>query len=370
MYSLLFSFLISFFINFLLIRFLYLHINFSGDTELNGPQKIHTMIVSRAGGLGIFISVVISSFILLAEQYSEPLILSTIVMCFTPAFIIGFLEDIKKSISVNIRLFGVVLSVFLCCYSLSCWVTKVQIPGIDWLLSLPIISILFTVFGLTGLANAYNIIDGFNGLSSMTAMLVLLALSYVAFQVNDITLVTTSLIFFCSILGFFLWNYPKGLIFLGDGGAYFIGCVIGITSTLLTARNSTVSPWFVLLISIYPIFETLFSIWRRRIHQNKNPSLPDRLHLHSLIYKRLIRSNSIKSNEPNSYKDNAKTSFYLWMQSFLTIIPAIFWWDNHAVLQAFIVIFCIFYLLLYKMLIKFKISKILTNLMSISILLR
>jgi UDP-N-acetylmuramyl pentapeptide phosphotransferase/UDP-N-acetylglucosamine-1-phosphate transferase len=54
--------------------------------------------------------------------------------------------------------------------------------------------------------------------------------------------------------GFLIWNYPVGLIFLGDGGAYFIGFMLGELALLLVMRNPQVSTWYAALLLIYPTF--------------------------------------------------------------------------------------------------------------------
>ena len=43
---------------------------------------------------------------------------------------------------------------------------KVDLPGVDWLLSFYLVALLFTGFAMGGVANAINIIDGFNGLAA------------------------------------------------------------------------------------------------------------------------------------------------------------------------------------------------------------
>lgn len=136
---------------------------------------------------------------------------------------------------------------------------------------------------MTGLANAYNIIDGFNGLASMVGIITLLAIAYMGFLFFDPTIIYLSLVMAGAILVFFIWNYPRGLIFLGDGGAYLIGFWIAALSILLTCRHQEISPWLALLINGYPILETLFTIYRRRFHQGKGPGQPDCIHFHTLI---------------------------------------------------------------------------------------
>jgi UDP-N-acetylmuramyl pentapeptide phosphotransferase/UDP-N-acetylglucosamine-1-phosphate transferase len=116
-----------------------------------------------------------------------------------------------------------------------------------------------------------------------------------------------------------------------------------------------VSPWFALLVNAYPIFETLFTIWRRKVHQGKNPSLPDGAHFHSLVYRRIIRwADAHKSNETISYAKNAKTSPYLWLLSSMAVFPAIIWWQTTWILQCFALVFCISYVWIYSAVVKFK----------------
>ena len=131
-----------------------------------------------------------------------------------------------------------------------------------------------------------NIIDGFNGLAAMCVLMMMLAIAYVAFLVGDSFIMTTALICIGAVLGFFVWNFPAGLIFLGDGGAYFLGLLLSELSFLLLLRNPQVSPIFPLLLCAYPIFETVFSIYREKVPARVVPGLPDTVHLHMVVYKR------------------------------------------------------------------------------------
>jgi UDP-N-acetylmuramyl pentapeptide phosphotransferase/UDP-N-acetylglucosamine-1-phosphate transferase len=339
-----------------LIRYQHLHKKISSDHDLSGPQKFHADVVPRIGGIGIFLAITFTALVtLLFFKQERGLMLLQLIACALPTFLIGLLEDTTKKVGVKTRLTGTACSAGLLGYFLDAWIISIQAPGIDWLLGIGIVSVIFTIFCITGLANAYNIIDGFNGLASMVAMISLLAIGYVAFKANDPILASACLIVIGAIGGFFIWNYPKGLIFLGDGGAYLIGFLIAGLSILLVLRNPSVSPWFALLVNAYPIFETLFTIWRRKIHQGKNPSLPDGAHFHSLIYRRLIRWAEVHEvKDTASYAKNAKTSPYLWLLSSLAVFPAIIWWQSTLILQCFALLFCISYVWTYNAVVKFK----------------
>ena len=339
-------------------RYKNLHQQFTGDSNLSGPQKFHSLIVPRIGGLAIIMGLLLAAIVRSIQNNVSGMLLWLIIMCSIPAFLGGFYEDISKRAGIILRLMGTALSAYLAGHFLNAWITHLNILGIDYLLTLPYVCGVITIIGICGLANAYNIIDGFNGLASMVGIISLLAISYVSFRVGDINLLIAALAMIGAIGGFFIWNYPRGLIFLGDGGAYLIGFWIGVLCILLVNRNSQVSPWFAFLVNLYPIFETLFSIWRRRIHQGKNPGMPDGAHFHTLIYRRIMKwtaaDSVIHSQNTGHHSMNAKTSPYLWLLSSMAVFPAVLFWEYTLVLELFSLVFCISYVWIYRSMVRFK----------------
>jgi len=363
MYSLFSAFFFSLIGTLLIIRYQSIHSSFTGDLDISGPQKFHSGPIPRIGGLSIFLAVVLGSFIRLSQAHESGIFLLVLVLCVSPAFLVGLAEDISKKMGIALRLLVTSISAALIGYTFQAWISKLDIWGLDSLITItPPLSIFITILALSGLSNAYNIIDGFNGLASMVGIIALLGISYVCFRVNDIELLIAGLVMIGAISGFFIWNYPRGLIFLGDGGAYLIGMWVGSLSILLVSRNPTVSPWFALLINAYPIFETLFSIWRRKVHQGKNPGMPDGAHFHTLIYRRVMRwaipNSSSKNKFPNNQVfGNAKTSPYLWILSSFATFPAVLAWQHTWILQASFVVFCLSYIWLYKSIVRFQTPK-------------
>lgn len=355
MQTLLLSFFSSTLITFLIIRYKNLYGKFSNDNDFSAPQKFHQSITPRIGGFGIFLSLCIAYAYRNFLNYPDSIFFRNILISAVAAFGIGLLEDTTKKIGVKTRFLIIGISAIISIYFLNIRISNVDVYWINFLLSNFYISTIFTIFAITGLVNAYNIIDGFNGLSSMVAIGSLLAISYVSFIVHDTYLLNVALITISAILGFFIWNYPRGLIFLGDSGAYLIGFIIALLSILLVNRNSSVSPWFPLAINAYPIFETIFTIWRRRFFQGKNPGLPDAMHFHSLIYRRIARWAGDDKKVKLSYSNNSRTSPYLWVLSCLCITPGIVWWNNTNYLIGSSLIFSVIYVWLYKKLISFNI---------------
>ena len=349
--------LISFFISLitcgLLIRYQAWHLSLSGDHDFLSPQKFHRAAVPRIGGVGIATGCL---FALLVDLLINPAITKLLALAgltALPLFGIGIAEDFTKRISVRIRLIFAFLSALLFLYFFDVYSIRLDIPIIDTLMGYSVPAIFFLAFAITGLANAYNIIDGFNGLASMVAVIAATAILYIAFKVQDPLVMSLTFIIIGSVSGFFIWNYPKGFIFLGDGGAYLIGFLIALASVLLVVRNSEVSPWFALMVNAYPIFETIFTIWRRSMHQGRSPGLPDGVHFHSLVYRRIIRWVQ-HGNQSHPHRNNAKTSPYLWILSSVGVVPAIIWWNTTGMLMLMSMLFIAVYVYVYFRIVTFK----------------
>src|SRR6202158_5100940 len=265
------GFLVSLLTTLLIVRYAHLHEKFSTDTDLAGVQKFHARPVPRVGGIGILLGLVVSA---LELQHAYPAVSGGIlglVACGMPAFASGLIEDVTKRVSPGTRLLCTMGAAALAYFLLHIAVTRISVPPLDFLLSYPLVSGAVTVLAVAALANAINIIDGFNGLASMVAFMMFASLAYVAFRVSDPIVLSASLIMMGAVMGFFIWNFPAGLIFLGDGGAYFIGFMLAELSILLVMRHREVSAWYPVLLFMYPIFETCFSIYRKKFIRGISP---------------------------------------------------------------------------------------------------
>jgi UDP-N-acetylmuramyl pentapeptide phosphotransferase/UDP-N-acetylglucosamine-1-phosphate transferase len=354
MVSVLLAFLLACILTGLIIRYQFLHETFSSDSDFDSPQKFHNTPTPRIGGLAIYIAILCGAIIRLFFDSPSGLTALILVAIGFPAFFLGLLEDFTKKVSPRIRLLACTTSAILAIYFLGISVQSTNVGWLDILFSIPAISILLTCIMLAGLTNAYNIIDGFNGLACMVGILTLSAIGYVAFRVNDYLVLFIAVLIIGSIFGFFIWNYPRGLIFLGDSGAYLIGFLVGTLSILLINRNEEVSPWFACLINIYPAFETIFSMWRKKFIKKMSVGVPDGVHLHMLIYGRVARFIRPGDNKSN-FSGNARTSPFLWLLASLSIFPAVIFWANDIALQALTVLFCASYIYIYRAIVLFKV---------------
>lgn len=358
MSALVIAFALSLIATLFVLRYSHLHEHMTADHDTDGVQKFHASPVPRVGGLGLVIGLMGALGVRFVQHQEVGGFGLLLLVSAIPAFSFGFFEDVTKRVGVKVRLLATAVSAGLAGYLLEAWLNSLQIFGIDDLMAAyPWVAIAVTCFSVAGVANAFNIIDGYNGLSGMVGVIILGGIAYVAFKLNDPEIMVAALAMMGAILGFLVFNYPRGLIFLGDGGAYLIGFWVAELSVLLTAQHPEVSKWFPLLLCAYPIFETLFTIYRRMVIHRTHPGMPDSSHLHQMIYKRVVRW-AVGSNESiDMVIRNSLVAPYLWVLTAMAVIPAVLFWDNVWILRGFALLFAVSYVLLYRRLALFKAPK-------------
>ena len=352
----LFGTIVSFFVCYLLLKFSSLHSRFSSDHTDAGPQKFHSMPTPRIGGVAIALGLIASYLYIHSINQDAGVVtqLSYLVLAAIPAFAGGVVEDLTKRVSVSKRLILSIVSAGVGAWLLGAVVTHLGIAPLDWLLQWPAVAILLTLFAVGGVVNAINIIDGFNGIVSGFAGFMLLAIAFVSFQLDDVFLLNAALAMLGALLGFLVWNYPHGKIFLGDGGSYLIGFWLAELAVLIVARHPEVSPWFAALLLVHPVCETLFSVYRRKILHGKSPWHPDGLHLHTLIFRRLNHRQWASKSAHHKVHCNSMTAPYFWVSKAITALLAVVYWDNSLALIASTLAFVTFYVWLYWRIVTFK----------------
>ncbi|WP_410498576.1 MraY family glycosyltransferase [Chitinibacter sp. S2-10] len=340
----------------ILIHTQHLHANLSMDSDLASVQKFHAKPTPRIGGLPVAIGLIAAGILTLSSNTNLQNPLWPLLIASMPVFFAGLAEDLTKKITPMCRLLAAFLSAGLAAWLCNGVLPKLGLPGLDELLTfLPITALLFTIFAVGGVCHSINIIDGYNGLMAGVALAALAAFGAIALAVGDLPLVGLTLASAGAIAGFLVWNFPKGMIFAGDAGAYLIGFTLAEIAVLLIARHpDVISPWFPLLVLIYPVFETVFSIYRKKFIRQISPGIPDALHFHMLVYKRLVRWMVGSKEAKHLTRRNSLTAPYLWAMSMFSIMPAMIFWKSEISLQIFTLVFIFVYIWSYKRLIKFR----------------
>ena len=323
------------------------------DDASGGLRKVHVVPTPRIGGIAVAagcVAGVLVNCVALGELCPWWLLL----LCASPGFAWGLIEDFSGGSGVMVRLVFTATAASLGFFLLDARITQLAVPGLDRLLAVNAFSFAFTVFAVTGVAHSMNVIDGLNGLSGVIALLASIGLAVVAAAVGDSFVLGAACVLGASVAGFLAVNYPRGRIFLGDGGAYLIGLLLAELSVILVHRNSEVSPWFPLVLLAYPIWETIFSMYRRKA-RGHSTGRADALHLHSLVYRRVVRWHSFAGKASDYVTRNSIASMVLWVVPATCFAVSLGFWDRSLPLQLAAAVFGISYILGYRRLVHFAV---------------
>ena len=339
-------------VSYLIVRSVRWHLRFTADHPGSSPQKFHTAPVPRVGGIAVLAGMVATGLVALLLP-ADTILYWMLMLSLMPAFLGGLLEDVTHRVGPGARL---LLTVITAAFAFSLAGVHFERSHMQWLdraLAFAPFGYVALLFAVAGVAHAMNIIDGYNGLASGVALIIVTALGAVAQHSGDALLGTFCLGTGAATLGFLLLNYPQGRLFLGDSGAYVLGCSIALASALLILRNPSVSPWFPMALVIYPVWETLFSAARRAL-RFRNISEADAHHLHSLVYRRLSRRWVRGRREHDRMLRNSMTTLPFWVANACLAAAAVSDFENTRVQQVLIVGFIACYCVAYSRIARFR----------------
>lgn len=261
------------------------HIGFTTRREDGkAVQAAHSIPTPRIGGIGIFLAVLFALVFAAPENYRE--FCALFALSVLPVFLTGLAEDLGFRISPKWRLGAAAVSSLLVISLLGMWLPRIDVPLMDAALRVAPFGIVFTIFATTGVCHAINLVDGLNGLAAMVGLTIAFSLAAIASRAGDPVMMSMAFLLVPALLGFLVLNFPRGTIFLGDAGAYFLGHVLVWLAIFILSRSPEVSPWAILLIFFWPVADTVFAIYRRR-RAGKPTDQPDRLHFHQMVMRSL-----------------------------------------------------------------------------------
>ena len=278
-------------------------------------QNIHWIPISRLGGLGVFVTIILFWFI---NKFNHPSsltnIYSLLLLSSLPTFLVGLLDDIFDKVPPLTRLMTTFLTSIISIFI----ILTVNKTG-DILNVFFLFEVFFVILLITFLPHMFNLIDGINGLCSSCGIIILLTI-FIIFE-DKIIYETSTFIFLMvlSVIPFLILNIFTSKLFLGDCGSYFIGFVCSFIISLHILNDEDFYFYHAVLILFYPIFETIFTCYRRIINGSKIFKA-DRNHLHSNIY------NLIKNKYPN--KVYLQTLCFLFLIPLILIGPIVFYYNK------------------------------------------
>ena len=239
----------------------------------------HKGPIPRLGGLALVAAFLgTEAFIAICnpEERTQTPARNAIVLTALAMFGLGFWDDLK-GIGARKKLLGqLLIATVVCACGLT--ISHLSVPFTGAKVALHGWGILLTIFWLVGVTNLINLIDGADGLAGGICLMLMVLIAYLGHREGNFELLASGMA--GALLGFLRFNFPPARIYLGDGGAYFLGFLIAIFS-IVNSRKGTVfaalaAPMFVLAL---PILDTSLAILRRSL-RGLPIFRPDRRHLH------------------------------------------------------------------------------------------
>ncbi|HYL83751.1 MAG TPA: MraY family glycosyltransferase [Candidatus Angelobacter sp.] len=233
-----------------------------GMVDLPGPRKVHLTPIPMLGGLAIYAAVVIA--VLLAFNGPTRTQIAGILIGATLVAAVGILDD-RGLLHHQIKLFvGMPLAAgILLVTGIRAQVFSTLLGGRNG----DVLDAILTVIWVVGITASFSILDHMDGLCAGIAATASVFFALLAY-LNGQTLVTTlAAAVLGAATGFLRWNFKPAKIFMGDGGAMFLGFLMATLGLKLRLENAThLSAWLapVLILGVTIFDTTLVTISRSR----------------------------------------------------------------------------------------------------------
>lgn len=242
-------------------------------------HHIHQTVVPRLGGAGLAAAFTVAAglFLIWGSPESSRAEIKSLLATALAMFALGLWDDLRP-IGARRKLAGQII-IASAAFFLGIGITKTTVPFTHDALDLGLwASWPVTVLWLVATTNLINLIDGVDGLAGGICLMLMVLLAGVGGAAGYVTWIAAAMI--GALLGFLWFNFPPARIYLGDGGAYFMGFLIGgltiVSSQKGTVLAALIAPLFVLAL---PILDTSLAILRRGL-QGLPLFRPDRRHIH------------------------------------------------------------------------------------------
>lgn len=284
-FVLLLSTSISIFVTYNLIKF---SLNKGLGDAPSEKRKIHKKRIPNLGGIGIFIATTVSYFAF--SDYSNIVRPDKLFSISTFLFFLGLRDDFDQ-LSAKSRLFFEFICAFFIIY-----ITDIRLTTLWGIFGITDISIqlsyIITSIFIVGCINAYNFIDGIDGLLGSLSLLGAICFGFV-FNSSGQWLWTLLCLAMCgSLVGFLIFNWQPAKIFMGNGGALFLGTIFACFSlrvmqlqpTAFSYINITMPHTMAFSIISIPLTDMLI-VFLLRLKKRMSPFTADNSHIHHIFLK-------------------------------------------------------------------------------------
>jgi UDP-GlcNAc:undecaprenyl-phosphate GlcNAc-1-phosphate transferase len=233
-----------------------------GMVDHPGPRKVHLTPIPMLGGLAIYCGVVLA--ILISIDSTARVQMVGILAGATLVALVGVLDD-RGVLHHQIKLFGgmPVAALILLASGVHAQVFSLFLAGQAGRLADAALTIVWVV----GITASFSILDHMDGLCAGVAAMASLFFAIFATLSGQVLVSTLAAAVLGAAVGFLRWNFNPAKIFMGDGGAMFLGFLMAtLALKLRPSEPPQANSWLIpVLILGVPIFDTtLVSISRLR----------------------------------------------------------------------------------------------------------
>ena len=224
-------------------------------------RSSHKKATPMSGGVGIIAGVITG---LCLYDSIQPLNLAPrswlLIAAFVVLGIVSLVDDIR-ALNARTKLLAQVLTASLVVAS-GLSIHHVPLP---WLgdFTLGAMGGVVTLFWIVVCLNVFNFMDGLNGLASGGSIVANMFLIVIAATTNQTVLMDIGLVLLPATIGFFIFNFPKAKIFIGDVGSQFLGLVWAVVMLLAAPHTQDFSIYTVPLLFGAFFFDVITTILRR-----------------------------------------------------------------------------------------------------------
>jgi len=233
-----------------------------GMVDLPGPRKVHLQPIPLLGGLAMYGGVMLA--IIFAFDGAARAQSAGIVTGATLVAAVGFLDD-RGWLHHQIKLFvGMPLAACILLFSgIHAQAFELFVPGRTGYL----LDAALTIFWVVAITASFSILDHMDGLCAGVAATASFFFALLAFLNGQIVVSTLAAAVFGAATGFLRWNFKPAKIFMGDGGAMFLGflmATLGLKLRLSAGNHASalLAPLLILGVTIFDT--TLVTISRSR----------------------------------------------------------------------------------------------------------
>jgi UDP-GlcNAc:undecaprenyl-phosphate GlcNAc-1-phosphate transferase len=233
-----------------------------GMVDQPGPRKVHLQPIPLLGGLAMYggvILAIIFAFDGAARQQSAGIVTGA-----TLVAAVGFLDD-RGWLHHQIKLFvGMPLAACILLFSgIHAQAFELFVPGRAGYL----LDAVLTIFWVVAITASFSILDHMDGLCAGVAATASFFFAVLAFLNGQIVVSTLAAAIFGAAAGFLRWNFKPAKIFMGDGGAMFLGflmATLGLKLRLSAGNHASALLAPVLILGVTIFDTTLVTISRSR----------------------------------------------------------------------------------------------------------